>query len=95
MDPHRIDAFLSLYKTDQSLTENERMTLGILIIGSFDDALNDEIFSEDLWHDAWATLKENFALHAHTFDYWAHWEEDDLSNCFAISEKLRMALTTS
>jgi len=92
VDPYRIDDFLGLYKNDERLRENEKVILGILIIGSLNEALEIGILSEDLWHVSWRVLRADFALHADTFDYWACWDEEDVTNCFPISQKLRAAL---
>jgi hypothetical protein len=92
VDPNRIDDFLLLYNNDKSLTENEKVTLGILIIGSLNEALDIGILSEDLWDTSWNTLKKDLVLHSRTLDYWACWDEKDITNCFPISQKLRSVL---
>ena len=92
VDPNRIGDFLLLYSNDKSLTENEKVTLGILIIGSLNEAVDIGIFSEDLWDTSWNTLKKDLGLHSRTLNYWACWGKKDITNCFPISQKLRSVL---
>ncbi len=63
VDPNRIDDFLLLYSNDKSLTDNEKVILGILIIGSLNEALDIGILSEDLWDTAWSALNKDLVLH--------------------------------
>ena len=92
VDPERINEFLWLYNNDTSLTDNEKMTLGILILGSLNEALDGGKGIEDTWQASWDILKQDFHIHANTLRYWACWNEEDDTNWFPIARQIRSAI---
>jgi hypothetical protein len=89
VNPKRITEFLFLYQHDKDLTDNEKQTLATIIIGSFDDALLEGIFSEVVWEDTVRLFERDALLLSPILNYWACWDTEDITDCFYISQRIR------
>jgi hypothetical protein len=92
VDPNRIQDFLWLYQTDTQLSDNEKMTLGMLIIGSLNEALDRGEEIDSIWETSWNELQADVQLHDHTLRYWACLDEEDSSNWFPIAQRVRSVI---
>jgi hypothetical protein len=88
-DPDRISDFLELYQNDLSLNDNEKQTLAIVLIGSFDDAVLAGIFSEEVWKNTVRLFERDAVLLLPVLNYWACWDTEDIDDCFYITQRMR------
>jgi len=88
-DSSRVDEFITYYENNQ-LNKNEKFTLMIVIISSFDDYLSEGIGTENnkLWNRIKQNLLQDYELHINTIHYWAL-DKSDLENCFSITPYIR------
>ncbi|MGO4530369.1 hypothetical protein AB4Z30_14905 [Paenibacillus sp. 2TAF8] len=88
-DSSRVDEFITYYENNQ-LNKNEKFTLMIVIISSFDDYLSEGIGTENnkLWNRIKQNLLQDYELHINTIHYWAQ-DERNLEDCFSITPYIR------
>jgi hypothetical protein len=89
VEPKRIHDFLWLYEHDADLTDNEKLILGMLIIGSLNEALDRGEKIESSWQTTLSVLQNDFPLHRDTLRYWACLDEPDSTNWFPITHRVR------
>ncbi|WP_019637121.1 hypothetical protein [Paenibacillus fonticola] len=86
-DSSRITEFLYAYEKIE-LNKEERFTLMIIIISSFNDAIVEgkveANFSVIRYH-----LLQDINIHKNTIYYWSMLDEDDLENCYAVTSFIR------
>lgn len=89
-DAERIDEFLDAYRSAE-LDDDERFTIMETLVQS-----NESWFASGAWHPRWPELLDlitaNAALHASTIVYWALVDEDEKSNCWAVTPFMRRIL---
>jgi hypothetical protein len=88
-DPMRVNIFCNLYDTGRLDTE-EKFALMRLIVASLDDLLSaGEKGNAAIVQRVEPLLRQDFALHLHTIEYWCLQEETDPENVFAVTPLLR------
>lgn len=84
-EPERIEDYLSVYE------ELDGKAAKFSLMEMIMQALNgqDEEDFESFWEKVKALLDQDFDLHEYTIYYWCVWENDNLEDCFSISEHMR------
>lgn len=86
-DVKRIEEFIKFYET-QNLSNVEKFTLMIVIIGSCDDAIAQECFDINLWERVKLLLIQDMAIHRNTMIDWSC-NGESLKNCYYITQYIR------
>lgn len=87
-DASRIEEFLFAYEHVE-LNEDEKFTLMIIVISSYDDALAMGNFEME-WDDTISSLLlKDINIHESTIFYWAMQNEEELENCFCVTPLMR------
>ena len=88
-DAARLNEFCGLYETGD-LNAEEKFALIRLIVASLDELLQvSETDSPALAQRVASFLKQDFALHFHTLEYWRLPHDSDPENVFAVTPLLR------
>jgi len=88
-DATRVSEWIGEYLRRNDLTDDERFTLMILIIESFDDALREGISNDCDWDKIEAALMMNHTLHRTTLEYWSCPTEEDPDNVSYVTPRIR------
>lgn len=88
-DIDRIPEFLSFFEQG-NLSLDEKFTLMIIVVDSYNDAM----WAEEADHDTWRRIEHHLISEAHihreTILYWALMEDDKvLEDCFAVTPYMR------
>lgn len=87
-DPTRIDEFITLFKQDSSLDNEQKYTLMALILASYEDALQEGNPLNDTWEYVKKTLK-NDLTYSDLVEYWSLPTETDEDNFFGLTPFIR------
>ncbi len=87
----RIDEFIDFYKNN-SLSNEEKFALMIIIISSYNDLLEKERNIRTQWDRINYYLLEDYDIHLNTILYWSLPETGDIEDCFAITPYMRKLL---
>jgi hypothetical protein len=90
-NPERIDEFIDFYKNN-SLSDEEKFALMIIIISSYNDLLENEKNNKNQWDRINCYLLEDYDIHLNTILYWSVLEVDDIKECFSITPFMRKLL---
>ena len=88
-DAERYKEFLSFYEKGESLTDEEKFTLMMIVIESTNSAMKMLDVSEGYMIELKNILIENYTLHQSTLDDWADWEQEDLDQSHIITPFIR------
>ena len=89
-DPQRIDDYLSIYRSGE-LTDDERFTLMETILQSF-EGLDADFGSDTRWITVLDLLERNIQLHAYSIWHWADLDNDEFSECWRVSQYMRIII---
>jgi len=84
-EPERIEDYLRAYE------DLDGKAVKFSLMEMIMQALNgqDEEDFENFWEKVKALLDHDFDLHEYTIYYWCIWDNDNLEDCFSISEPMR------
>lgn len=88
MDSQRIEEFIEYYQKE-TMNEDEKFTLMVIIINSCDDALSNGSLDMESWKKVKAFLINDRDIHKETIDYWSAEEIEDVEDCFIITPLIR------
>jgi len=88
-DADRVTEWIDEYLQRDALTDDERFTLMIIILESYDDALRAGVAKARDWDKIAGALKRDHLLHRSTLEYWSLPEEEDISNVFHVTSLIR------
>ena len=89
-DSGRIDAFLEAYRSGE-LDEDERFTLMVTIIQSFEDAPQAPE-ADPRWREVLELLTKSIDLHISTVWYWAATDHECLDEAWQVTPSIRKLL---
>lgn len=92
-DASRISEFISFYE-NQTLSKEEKFTLMVIIVSSYDDSLGEGNIKSDVWDKIKYHLLNEINIHRNTILYWAL-DDEDLEDCFAITPFMRGIVKTN
>ncbi len=74
-------------------SDDEKVSLFMIIVSSFDDSLGMKCFDLNLWEAFSNIIMQDYELHEGKLAYWASYPEDDeedcLEDCFYIALYVR------
>lgn len=86
-DVNRIAEFIRFYEME-SISDIEKFTLMIIIIGSCNDAIEQEAFDTNLWKQVELLLIKDVDIHRNTISYWSC-DDEPLEDCYYITSLIR------
>ncbi len=89
-DSGKLNIFVEAYES-LPLTPDEKITLMLLIVASFDDALVQGWESSEVWERIEKLFSQDWELHLLTVEYWACLE-NEISDAFACATFMRSLL---
>lgn len=90
-DSTRIDELIEFYGNNP-LSVEEKFALMIIIISSYDDAIQEKSNDKNTWDRISYYLLRDYNIHANTILYWSDMENENIENCFAITSFMRKLL---
>jgi hypothetical protein len=90
-DSTRIDEFIAFY-SNSPLSIEGKFALMIVIISSYDDAIQEKSNNKCTWDKIRYYLLRDYNIHANTILYWSVIENENIEDCFAITPFIRELL---
>lgn len=86
-DSSKVKDYVSIYE-NEDLNNEEKFTLMIVIIGSFEDMINVHGFDKKIWKKIKNMLIEDIGIHKNTIIYWASCD-NEIEDSFSIAPNMR------
>ncbi|HUC83312.1 MAG TPA: hypothetical protein VMR70_20545 [Flavisolibacter sp.] len=92
-DKNRLYDFISIFE-NAPLQLRQKQAVLSLIIASYDDFLFENRDSDSqIWNKIEHLLNQNAGIVDDTLNYWAQWNENENTNHFNVTSRIRMYLT--
>lgn len=89
-DSSKVSEYIESYEKI-IMSKEEKFALMIIIISSYNDALEEGKIENSIWDKIRHHLLNDISIHRNTILYWAL-EGEDLENCFSITPFIRQLL---
>lgn len=87
-DSKRLEEFIEYYQNND-MDKDEKFTLMIIILESYNDIGQYNILEKKLWCKIEKILMEDKFIHKPTIDYWSCSENENIEDCFYITPLMR------
>lgn len=89
-DTSRVEEWIKSYEKTGN-NNDEKFALMALILCSFNEALDDDQFSEQAWNRIASLLIRDSFIQQHWIHYWCSWDhsDNDLEDAFALTPRMR------
>ena len=92
-DEDRVEEFIDFYIT-MPLNDNDKMSLMMIIIDSYNSRVWNHGFSNDTWENISNLIKENILFFKEQIIYWSSMDhnDDEMDDAWAIAANMRILL---